>query len=139
VAATLSWRSHPIADDYPRSLLLVAAAGAICAGVSASFGRIGYGLIAAALLGVSLSRYLLPTRYELGQGGVTVRFLGQTHQVAWGEVKRVEVHRGGVFLSPFERPSRLDAFRGTFLRFAGNAGEVVSFVQGKVAEGRPAP
>jgi len=146
---TLSWRSHPVVDDYPRSLLLVAIVVAVCVGVWVSFGGLGYAVLAAAFLMGSLVRYFVPTHYELGDAGVAVRFLGHTRRVSWPEVRRVAVHREGVFLSPFERPSRLDSFRGTFLRFAcGDKrpacrkwckraacthDEVVSFVQGQRA------
>jgi hypothetical protein len=133
VAQSLSWRSHPIRDDFPQSLLLVAAVVAGCVAAGVAFRGVGYGLLAAALLAGSLGRYYLPTSYELDEAGVTVRFLGRVRQVRWGEVKRARVQRGGVFLSPFERPSRLDPFRGTFLRFAGNADEVVSFVESRLA------
>ena len=133
MAETLSWRSFPVADDFPRSLLLIAAAGAACVGIALSFRGAGYGLLSAALLGLSLARYFLPTWYELGEAGVAVRFLGQERRIPWAEVKRATVHRAGVFLSPFERPSRLESFRGTFLRFAGNAEEVVSFVERRLA------
>ena len=132
----LAWRSHPVVDDFPRSLFLVAVAAAVCVGVGLSFGGAGYGLLAAALLFGSLARYFLPASYELDAVGVTVRFLGRTRRVHWSEVRRVAVFRQGVHLSPFERPSALDPFRGTFLRFAGNADEVVIFVERQMAAHR---
>ncbi len=128
-ASGLSWRSLPVVDDFPRSLLLVAAVVAICAAAAVAFQGLGYGVLAAVLLGGSLARYFVPTDFELDEQGATVRFLGQSRQVPWSEVQRVEVGRNGVHLSPFERPSRLDSFRGAFLRFAGNGDEVASFVQ----------
>jgi hypothetical protein len=114
----------------------VAASVAVCVAAGVGFGGAGYALLAAAMLAVSLARYFLPTWYELGEAGVAVRFLGRVRAVPWSQVQRVATHREGVFLSPFERPSRLDPFRGTFLRFAGNADEVVSFVESRVAAHR---
>jgi len=137
-AASLRWRSHPIVDDYPRSLLLVAAVIAVCVGVWVSFGGLGYAAIAAAFLLGSLARYFVPTDYELDAAGVCVRFLGHARRVPWEAVRRVGVRREGVQLSPFERPSRLESFRGTFLRFAGNRHEVVSFVESQMAAHRQA-
>ena len=133
MAETLSWRSHPVVDDFPRSALLVLVSAAVCVAMGVSFGGVGYGLLAAALLGASLARYFLPTWYALDESGAAVRFLGQARRIPWAEVRRATVHRVGVFLSPFERPSRLDSFRGTLLRFAGNADEVVAFVQERLA------
>lgn len=129
----LQWRSWPIVDDFPRSLVLLAALAGSAAAVGVAFGGLGYALLAAALLSISLGRYLLPTAFELDQSGAAARFAGQRRRMAWGEAKRVSVQRRGVYLSPFERPSRLESFRGLFLRFAGNANEVVRFVERQTA------
>jgi len=140
----VTWRSHPLVDDFPRSALVLAAIAAASVAAAMAFDGAGYGAIAAALLAASLARYLLPTRYELRPDGIAIRFLGTTRLVGWHDVKRVEMCRDGVFLSPLPRRSRLDSFRGTFLRFNGNRDEVVNFVREKLgpaaqAEGGPAP
>ena len=95
----------------------------------------GYGLVSLAVLVASLWRYWLPTRYRLDGQGVWVAHLGWERLHPWGQFRRAEVHRDGIFLSPFPRASRLDAFRGFFLRFGGCRGEVVSFVREHVAPG----
>jgi len=129
VSDALQWRSWPICDDAPKSLLLVAVVLGVCVGVGVSFGGAGYGLVAALILSVGLSRYFLATHYALDESGVSARFLGQTQRKAWTDVRRVLVHREGVHLSPFPEPSRLDSFRGLLLRFAANADEVTQFVE----------
>lgn len=136
--AGIRWRSHPVVDDFPRSLLLVGIALAVCVGVWASFESAGLALIAALVLGGSLARYFWPTDYELDAEGAAVRFLGRLRRVAWGDVRRYFVAREGVQLSPFSRPSRLEGFRGTFLRFAGNRDEVVRFVEDRLVAHRQA-
>ena len=133
MAETLCWRSHPVVDDYPRSVLLIAIVAAVCVGAHVAFGGVAYAVLAAAFLAVSLRSYFLPTWVELDEAGVRLRFLGRTRAVAWGEVRRVDVHKEGVHLSPFPELSRLDSFRGTFVRFAGNADEVERFVRRRVA------
>ncbi len=138
MAESLRWRSHPVVDDYPRSLGLIAVVTAVCVGVWVSFDGIGYALLAMAFLVGSLVRYFVPTHYELDAAGVSVRFLGHVRRVPWGQIRRFAVRREGVQMSPFERPSRLEAFRGTFVRFAGNRDEVVSFVEGQMAAHRQA-
>ena len=132
-ARTLRWRSCPLVDDYPRSLGFVAAFVGVCLAVGVAFGGPGYGLLAAALLSISLARYYLPTTFELDDRGVTVRLLGQARKMAWSEIRRAQARPDGVYLSPFEGPSRLESFRGLFVRYAGNAEKVVSFVGSKVA------
>jgi len=129
VSDVLEWRSWPLRDDVPKSWLLVAVVVAVCVGVGFSFEGAGYGLIAALILGVGLSRYFLATHYCLDETGVSARFLGQTQRMVWDDVQRVLVHREGIHLSPFPKPSRLDSFRGVFLRFAANADEVTRVVE----------
>ena len=127
MSQTVRWRSLPIVDDYPRSLLLVA----IVVGLSiGSYFVLQFAKLLPPVIFVSmLSNYYLPTRYELDEAGIQVRFLGRCRDILWSRVRRVDEHKTGVFLSPFPKPSRLDSFRGTFLRFSGNADEVLTFVR----------
>jgi hypothetical protein len=125
----LRWRSHPLVDEFPRSLLCVGAVAAACAAAGFAFGGAGYALVSGGLLAVALARYLLPTEYELNEAGARTRFLGSTRLLPWNGVRRFDVDRAGVHLSPFAEPSRLDPFRGMSLRFCGNADEVVEFVR----------
>ena len=135
MAEAVRWRSHPIVGEYPRSLLCPAIVLAICVGVYYSFESLGWALLSAGFFAVSLARYFLPTSYELNADGVRVSFFFTVKSIRWSSVRRVDGHRQGLHLSPFERPSLLDSFRGTFLRFRDNADEVVSFVESKVGTG----
>ncbi len=94
-----------------------------------SFGHVGYGFLSLAVLAGSLSRYFVPTRYKFDKQGVETSHLGSRRRLSWDEVRRVRIVEDGVFLSPFKTPSRLDAFRGTFLRFRQNRNEVVQLVR----------
>lgn len=129
----LRWRSHPLVDDFPKSVLLVAAIVGAAVIAAIGFGGAGYGVIAGVLLCVSLGRYLLPTRFTLDGNGAEVRFMGQGRRLPWSQVQRMSRHPKGVFLSDRPVASRLDSFRGMLLRFAGNDDEVMSFVESKVA------
>ena len=135
-AKTMRWRSYPLVEDFRRSTLLIATMLLVCASVQAGFGGFGYAVLAAVFMAISLSSYFLPSWYELDDDGAAVRFLGRTRRLGWREVRRVDVRRDGVHLSPFEAPSRLDPFRGLVLRFAGNADEVTRFVESQVAAHR---
>lgn len=128
----LEYRSLPIADDYPRSLAAPAVIAATSVAVGWGFGAPGWGLFAAAVLLVSLARYFVPTSYALDAAGVRARFLGREDVRPWADVRALYAHRDGVHLSPFERPSRLDPFRGLFVRFAGNRERVLSFCESHV-------
>jgi hypothetical protein len=128
-ANELTFRSHPVRDDWPRSLALVAIVLGTSAGIAASFDAAAWGAFSAAMLGIMLVRYFVPTEYTLDPTGVRVRFLGTERRRAWADVRGLYAHRDGVHLSPFARPSPLDPFRGTFVRFAGNRDAVLGFCE----------
>jgi len=78
---------------------------------------------------LSLCEFLFPVSYEVSQQGARVRSLLKTTNVTWSQVGACYLDDNGVKLSPFNRPSRLEAFRGLYLRFAGNEDEVVQAVR----------
>ena len=82
---------------------------------------------------VSVSSYLLPTHYRLTRDAIEVRSLGVVRARPWSEMKRFEEDGAGLFLSPFEKRSWLDAYRGVRLALGGNRDQVVAFVQARVA------
>ncbi len=72
--------------------------------------------------------YLLPIRYEADEMGI--RQKGWSPRLMrWERVRRVVWGEQGVLLSPFEKPSRLDAFRGIFLWYGDHADEVRALVE----------
>lgn len=81
-------------------------------------------MFALAALSLSVSRYLLPTAYRLDGVGARVDHPLRGRTLPWGQVRRVDVHADGLFLSPFPRPSRLDSFRGAFLRYGDDGDRV---------------
>jgi hypothetical protein len=133
-AVPLCWRSYPLAQEAPfKSALLMAMMGGVSLGAGLSFAHWFYGALSLGVLILSLSRYFFPTLYALDQGGVHSRHLGWSRHYSWKQFRRAEVRADGVFLSPFVRPSRLDSFRGLFLRFHRNGHQVVYFVRLHVA------
>ena len=129
LAEPLSWRVHPLRQESRlKSGLLVLTIGGVAVIAGVSFGEALYGVLSLALLAVSLSRYLLPTAFRLDPSGARVDHALRGRTLSWSQVRRVDAHADGLFLSPFARPSRLDAFRGAFLRYAGNGERVRSAV-----------
>jgi hypothetical protein len=81
---------------------------------------------------LSLSSFLLPTTYRLTDHAVEVRSLGVARVRPWTEMRRMTVDQTGVFLSPFEKRSWLEAYRGVRLLFGGNRDQVVAFVEARL-------
>ena len=130
----LDWTAHPLRDEPAWKS---AALGALIVGFSAlaaaSLGGAVYGLISLVALAAATVRYLLPTRYLLDDQEASWRQLTWRRR-SWSTFRRVDRHADGIFLSPFRRPSRLDSFRGVFLRFGPgvDADEVVALARDRV-------
>jgi len=125
----LQWRSFPLKEEPFRALLVLS--------ISALFLYIAYDwtemwflvMLCGGVLFLSLRRFFLPTVYRLDEEGVTIITGGWESRRRWSEFKNAYFHKIGVHLSPFERPSWLDSFRGLFLRYSGNGEEVERFVR----------
>jgi hypothetical protein len=126
--AQIEWSVH-LARRRPRQAAAAAAiiaAAALAAGYG--FQSLLLGLLAALLLTASVSDYLLPLRFALGGKAAEARGPLHRRRMLWSQVRRVARDAGGVKLSPFLRPSRLDAFRGIYLWFDDNADEAMAHI-----------
>jgi hypothetical protein len=73
---------------------------------------------------VSTLELFLPLKFRLDESGAHSKCGLGASSIQWSDVKRLLPMADGVRLSPLERPSRLDEFRGVYLRFRDNAEEV---------------
>ncbi len=111
---------------------------AVCAAACIMAGVIGFLLTSNVLVGglgcvaifASTAEMFLPARYVLNPKGASVRLGLSTTEIEWSSVKRLLPLSGGIRLSPLEKSSRLDDFRGVLLRFSGNEEAVLA----KIAE-----
>ena len=113
---TLSWVSWPLRDEPRRKTALLFAFIAVTVLIS-SLLALFYGVLAMVLLFILLGPYFLPSRMEVSDAGVKKFFFLFNRDRAWSVYKRFVAQKDGVFLSTFAAPSRLDSFRGDFLRF----------------------
>ena len=126
----IDWVAHPSRHEpWPKTALLVAIIVGVAVVAAQALAHWFYGLVSLLVLTASLVRYFFPTHYALDAEGVECTLLGFVRRYAWTRFRRVDAHRDGVFLGPLPRPTRLDSFRGVFLRFHQNREEVVYFVR----------
>ena len=90
------------------------------------------GVAAPLFILASVGSFIAKTEYRLTPESIEVRTLGVSRVRPWGEMRRATVDRHGVFLSPFEKRSWLEAYRGVRLPFGGNRDQVVAFVESKL-------
>ncbi len=83
------------------------------------------------MFGMTATLYL-PVSYRLDEEGVAVFFLGTRTFRKWSHYRNYYLHRDGVFLTSMPMPSRLDPFRGHFLRYDGDKNIVIEYVKAHV-------
>ena len=128
----LAWRSHPAKHAGHRLWLAVGVVVIIPLGLWYLYSPF-YALLGFVILGGSLTSFFLPTRYVLYAGGIESRFLGIYRRFTWDQFRSFYPDRHGVLLSPFLGPSRLENFRGVYLRFNGHKDDVLGIVRTRIA------
>ncbi len=132
----LRWRSVPARRSARTTALVVLAIIGVPAVLFIWYGPF-FGLLGIVILGGSLLSFFLPTDYILTDSSVLRHYLGITQKRKWSEFRSFYPDKNGVLLSPFVRPSRLENFRGLYLRFESNRDKVLAIVQDRVADRSP--
>lgn len=128
----LKWSSHPVKRNTLISVLVILFIFFVWLVVYLTTSSLLLtGLSVVIMLG-SLSSFFLPTRYELDQEKVKIKSFLTTREREWNSFRSFYIDKNGVLLSPFPRPSRLENFRGIYVRFNQNKDQVVEFVKTKI-------
>ena len=122
---TLSWRSWPLRDHLPGTLVVAAVLAGVAFGVRWVTGQPHLALLASGALAVALWRFFLPILFELGPDGVDHWLLGRRRRVPWTAIQRYEVRSTGVLLLPFADRCEVDALRGLYLPWGEHRDEVL--------------
>lgn len=126
----LKWNVRPYQDAPQRRFVIFGIA--LLGGLGGWFllrepllGLLGFGMILA-----STMEYWLGSSYRLDEKGASSRTGFSITAIEWPQIRRVIVEEHGLKLSPLESPSRLDAFRGVFLKFdTSNRVQVIDSVR----------
>jgi hypothetical protein len=134
VIVELRWTAHP-AKRRPHHVALVVmivllSSWAVMVSLRSAF----LAGLAAAILLVSVSAFLLPTRYKLDDDGVEEVRLGRRRFRAWSDLRRLQIGPGAALVSPFARKHWLERYRGMILYLDGAPrDEVVAALRAKIA------
>lgn len=124
----LRWTVH-LAHEQPLKL----AAAMIFIAIASVSGCIIIGPLAALIVGLvtiaSLADFLFPIEHVITGDKAICRMLLKSSEIRWADVKRCYLDDMGVKLSPLERKSRLEAFRGVYLRFNNNSEQVIETIK----------
>ena len=130
--STLTWTTWPARERPLAAFVLVASSVILGVLVRRATGDTVLGVVTPVFVLGSLVAFLLPTEYRLTEEAIEVRSLGVSRSRPWSEMRRMTVDRTGVFLSPFEKRTWLEAYRGLRLLFGGNRDQVVSFAEARL-------
>lgn len=124
----LRWRVH-LAKEQPRKLVVVIAA--IIAMTALSYVWFGSPIpviVTVLMLVGALSDFLMPTTFVITTKHVLAYTLAGKRMMAWEDVCKCYIDESGVKISPLPRASRLEAYRGVYLRFGDRKEEVIAAV-----------
>jgi hypothetical protein len=130
--AVLKWSTHPVKRSSKISVLVILFLFVVWFTVYLTTFSLLLTILSVVIMLGSLSPFFLPTYYELDENKIKVKFFFNTKEKEWSMFRSFYVDKNGVLLSPFEKPSRLENFRGLYVRFNRNKDEVVDFVRLKM-------
>jgi len=131
-APEMKWTVHLIKRNWIVSTAVVLFLIILCSAIYLSFNSATFLLLSVAILVISLSPFFLPTTYTFQDDCIIVKSLFRKSSRQWDSFKSYYPDRNGVLLSPFSSPTRLENFRGIYIRFENNRSEVVEFIQKKI-------
>lgn len=129
----ISWCVHPLVESWKRSVLLSLFLFLILIIVYSGFKSVVILLLSALLLIGPLYKYFLPFHYNCGTGSLVVSACCYKQERPWSTFRSYYVDKNGVLLSPFAKPTRLENFRGVYVRFGKHPPEeIVNFIHFKL-------
>ena len=113
----LAWSVHLAASRPRRAAVIVLVALASALLCHQLFGNLLFALFSCAVILAATAEFLFPIRFQLDSEGAEMRNLHNWRRIAWVDVKKAYLLEDGLKLSPLGVRSRLENFRGVFLRF----------------------
>ena len=125
----LSWVSHPAKIRKKATIMVLIFIMLVFAVVYSVTGSPFMVALAAIIFVASLSTFFFPTRYEITREKVKVKYLFNKIEKEIMNFRSFYPDKNGVLLSPFAKPSRLENFRGVYIRYHQNKNEVDAFLR----------
>lgn len=124
----MSWNVH-LARQYPTKLVTLAGLTALVS-IAAYWWVNSLAVVVVAIVMIAgFSDFVFPVNYVLTREGASCRTKFKQSEIKWENVQHCYLDDTGVKLSPLDRQSRLEAFRGVYLRFADNKNDVIDTVK----------
>ena len=127
----IEWVSFPAKENPRKTIFTVIFIIGLSVALFYFYGPI-YGIISLLVLTFSLMPYFTPTRYTFDENNIEIKKAFYTINKKWKDYRSFYPDGNGVLLSPFPVPSRLENFRGLYIRFSNNRDRVLSFVESRM-------
>jgi len=132
----MKWSVHPARQHRIKTIITGAFIVCFLVFVTVYYGPI-FGVLGLLILFFSLHSYYFPTHYEATDDGIVVKNIFLTQRRDLAEFKRVYHGKNGVLLSPFNRKTFLNHFRGIFLLLPEQRDEIIVFLEERIAVHHP--
>ena len=132
---TLSWTVHPLVENWRKSVLLGLFLALLLFGIYFGFQSIYVAVLSAIFLIGSLYKYFLPFHHQFDTDRLVITSCCYRMERSWEKFRSFYVDANGVLLSPFAHPTRLENFRGVYVRFGKHAPEeIINFITCKIKD-----
>jgi hypothetical protein len=128
-AATLTWRTWPLANRRRWSWLAVILIAGVGVGVWYLSGGLLLALAAMAGLATTLWQFFLPVEYEIASHGLRRRVLGRTRLVPWHAIRAYRLSPAGIVFYQRSDPGNFDLLRSMFVPYPSDADELLCAVR----------
>ncbi len=130
--AGIRWTVHPVKKNWKISVLIIIFLIVLCISINFSFDSLSLSLLSVIFLFGSLSSFFLPTTYTLYDKGIAIKTAFRELYKEWDFFKRYYIDKNGILLSPFPYRTRLENFRGLYIRFDNNKEQVINFIKSRI-------
>ncbi|MBD3169823.1 MAG: hypothetical protein GF307_10100 [candidate division Zixibacteria bacterium] len=132
----MTYVNHPAACSAKRTAIVVLFLLAVFVAVYFTTESVVLTAVAVLIMVGSLASFFLPTTYIFDTEGLHIKTMSGKRSFNWGRFRSFYPDKNGVLLSPYLRPSRLENFRGVYIRFADNRETVLEYIDNKLTANR---
>lgn len=133
--AVLNWKVHPIKRNLKVSVGVILLLFMVWAVVYLVMQSVLFLAIAIVAMSISLLGFFFPTEYELYADKIKVKYVLTNLEKEWKNYRSFYVDKNGVLLSPFAKPSRLENFRGIYLKIDKDSqirDKIIDYIKSKI-------
>ncbi len=132
----LDWVCHPAKRNMKVTVAVSVFIVILVAAVYYATYSVWFTILGFLILTGSLAGFYFPSHYRFTENKIIVKTTMQNLVKKWSQYRSYYADKNGVLLSPFARPSRLENFRGIYIKFWNNKDEVMAIVKDKVKRDR---